>query len=133
MQNILQTQDERTKTKKNSQKKKMSRITRENTKRLILMQTSPKFRYSMMKDVCKKTTDIIKEEIMDGLFFSLNNRNDLMSENKKRRIVRRIVEKRQAQASHHIVGRTDNLFNASIANECISSCWSEINRLRTAN
>ena len=45
------------------------------------------------------TTDRIANEVLDGIFLSLNARNREKSVSKQKRLLRRIVEERQAQSS----------------------------------
>lgn len=46
------------------------------------------------------TTDRIANEVLDGIFLSFNARNEEKSTSEQKRLLRRIVEKRQAQAIH---------------------------------
>ena len=47
-----------------------------------------------------ETTDRIADEVLDGIFLCLNARNGGKSASEQKRLLRRIVEKRQAQAVH---------------------------------
>lgn len=48
----------------------------------------------------------IENEFFDGIFISLKERHDEKSYRERKRMLRRIVEKRQAQMTHKYVGRT---------------------------
>lgn len=59
-----------------------------------------KYRKAVAKSIGINTTDKIADEVLDGILLNLNVRNCDKSVPKQKRLLRRIVEKRQAQAIH---------------------------------
>lgn len=57
---------------------------------------------------------------------SSNDRNSSKSDKEQARLVRRIVEKRQAQAAHHKIGRTDDLYASKVSRGNACRCMSAI-------
>lgn len=111
------------KAKKNARKQfevvnvRMNRekIVKETNKRWMFLETTHKYRRSLAKETGNKTTEALKNELLDGLFITLNDRNCKKSDKEQARLVRRIVEKRQAQAAHHKIGRTDDLYASKVS------------------
>lgn len=64
------------------------------------IESSHKYCKAAAKRVGRDTTDRIADEVLDGIFLSLNTWNDEKSASEQKRLLRRIVEKRQAQAIH---------------------------------
>lgn len=69
----------------------------------------------------------IENEFFDGIFISLKDRHDEKSYRERKRMLRRIVEKRQAQMTHKYVGRTTNRLATYLSRQ--STCKS----MRTIN
>lgn len=67
-----------------------------------------KYRNAVRKETYFSASDRIESEVMDGIFLSLNERNHDKPMNVKLRLLRRIVEKRQAQANHEKSGRSND-------------------------
>lgn len=63
-------------------------------------------------DSCNHATQILEDELFDGIFLNLSCRNSVKSYSEQKRILRRIIEKRQAQLAHRQVGRTGNRFTS---------------------
>lgn len=74
----------------------------------------------------RKTTSQITTEVLDGILLNLNERNKDRSYASQKRILRKIVEKRQAQMVHLLIGRTSNLFSPAIERECIRRSMRDI-------
>ena len=68
-----------------------------------------RYRSASAKEVCDVTTKKIETEVLDGIFLNLNSKSQSQSTKVQNRILRRIVEKRQAQANHKKNGRTEDL------------------------
>lgn len=89
-------------------------------------------KYRRVAAICAgwDTTDKIAIEVLDGIFLNLNDRNCDKSASEQKRILRRIVEKRQAQAIHtktrHSRDRKGSV--AVIVNS--SKCMERLHRLR---
>lgn len=75
-------------------------------KRWALVGRMESYRSAAVKAVCRRTTRLLEEELYDGILLNLRSGDERQSANVKRRLVRRIVEKRQAQAAHRLTGRS---------------------------
>lgn len=64
------------------------------------METTGIYRKAVVTSAGRCTTDRIACEVLDGIFINLNERNRDKSTVMQKRILRCIVEKRQAQAIH---------------------------------
>lgn len=96
------------------------------------LESSAKYRTALRKSIGLKTTDQIADEVLDGIFLSLHARNEDKSWMERKRILRRIVEKRQAQAIHVKMKKSRDreatfavIFNSA-------KCMERIHRLRFA-
>ena len=107
---------------------KSEKIMKETNKRWMFLEASHKYRRFVAKETGEKTTDALKCELLDGLFISLNERNSSKTDREQARLVRRIVEKRQAQAAHHKLGRTNNLYASKVSSGNASKCMLAIHR-----
>ena len=88
---------------------------------------SKRYKKAVARDLCQNVTAGVIQECLDGVCLNLSEENSLRSDAAQKRILRRIVEKRQAQATHRRVGRTGNLFSAHLEKTCCSDCMTEIN------
>lgn len=84
-----------------------------------LVAQSVKYRKAAVKESCDRLTQILEEELFDGILLNLSGCNGMKSYSCKKRILRRIVEKRQAQSAHRRVGRTDSRYTNHIFRECV--------------
>ena len=91
----------------------------------LYIQSSDKYRNHVAIETCRRTTESLKLELYDGMSIVLNERNCVKSEKMQKRIMRRIIEKRQAQAAHHKQGRTADLFVPNIERANVSRCMYE--------
>jgi len=78
------------------------------------------------------TTNKIEIEVLDGILLNLNIRSKMKPSKVQDRILRRIVEKRQAQASHKKHGRSEDLTSMHITLACTSKCMKDIRKKRYA-
>lgn len=78
------------------------------------------YKRAAVKQACKNATGTIRNECFDGMTLHLNPRSESKSYSSQKRILRRIVEKRQAQSIHHAIGRTINRFSNRMRACCIS-------------
>ena len=69
-----------------------------------------RYKYAVISQLCGDTTTMIEEECFDGILLQLNERNESKSQNTQKRLLRRIIEKRQAQSIHKAIGRTCDRF-----------------------
>ena len=70
---------------------------------------TPRYRSASAKYVCDTITRKIEIEVLDGILLNLSIKSQTKSPSIQNRILRRIVEKRQAQANHKKFGRTEDL------------------------
>lgn len=111
-----------------SKSKNSSKRTQKDTKKgnvWLRVESTEKYRNYVALVTCCKITESLKLELLDGVSIVLNERNSNKSDKKKRRIMRRIVEKRQAQAAHQKLGRTKDLFVTNIERSNVSRCMYE--------
>lgn len=78
------------------------------------------------------TTDRIADEVLDGIFLSLNARNDEKSVSVQKRLLRRIVEKRQAQAIHAKTRNSRDRKTAIAIKSNTSKCLERLHHFRFA-
>lgn len=96
------------------------------------MSKTRKYRQASNKQMCTSVSLKIENEVMDGILLNLNERNNSKSHNVQMRLLRRIVEKRQAQANHRKNGRSENLWSAHLTITCTSTCMNQIRRKQLA-
>ena len=70
---------------------------------------TPRYCSASAKYVCDTITRKIEIEVLDGILLNLSIKSQSKSPSVQNRILRRIVEKRQAQANHKKFGRTEDL------------------------
>lgn len=89
---------------------------------------SGRYKKAVAVDLCQDVTIGVIEECLDGITLSLSDSNSVMSETAQKRILRRIVEKRQAQAAHRKIGRSQGLFASHVQKRCLSNSMYEIHQ-----
>lgn len=93
------------------------------------IEKSGKYRKAEAMNICMNTTDKIASEVLDGILLKLNERNNGKSSSEQKRLLRRIVEKRQAQAMHRCrQGRDRKSAVAVIRNT--GKCMEQLHRIR---
>lgn len=75
-----------------------------------------------------KCSRLKAELFCDSLPKAIDRRNGKSSASLKRAL-RRIVEKRQAQAIHKMLGHSESLLYASLVNKCTSLCMEELHEV----
>ena len=71
----------------------------------------------------------IEDEMSDGgKLLPLSSRYRNKSINVQKRVLRRIIEKKQSQMAHRFFGHTDNLLSKRIANVFSKRCMKEVSR-----
>lgn len=115
-------QTEMNNTKKANQKRIQAEanVRRKVAKSWALVAQGIKYRKAAVKESCDRLTQIMEEELFDGILLNLSGRNGMKSYSCQKRILRRIVEKRQAQSAHHRVGRTGSRYTNYILRECVN-------------
>ena len=107
---------------KSSPSKRKLKAAKNSNKSWLYIQSSDKYRNHVAIETCRRITESLK---YDGMSIVLNERNCAKSEKMQKRIMRRIIEKRQAQATHHKLGRTTDMFVPSIERANVSRCMYE--------
>ena len=74
------------------------------------VEKTSRYRKAVVRAASKAITSWAEDELMDGIFLTLKKRNQDKSWNIKHRLVRRILEKRQAQVAHRVYGHTEDRF-----------------------
>lgn len=93
---------------------------------------TPRYRSASAKYVCDAITRKIEIEVLDGILLNLSIKSQAKSPSVQNRILRRIIEKRQAQANHKKFGRTENLTSIHISITGTSRCMEAIRKKRFA-
>ncbi len=114
------------------QRKAEADARRRTNKRWERVETSNRYRKAAAEELCNVTTNKIEVEVLDGILLNLNIRSQVKPSRVQDRILRRIVEKRQAQASHKKHGRSEDLTMAHITLTCTSKCMKDIRKKRYA-
>lgn len=91
---------------------------------------TPKYRYASAKAVCDTITKKIEVEVLDGINLSIKSQSKPLSV--QNRILRRIVEKHQAQANHKKHGHTEDLTSIHVSITSTSRCMEAIRKKRFA-
>lgn len=96
------------------------------------IESTGKYRKAVARGAGWNTTDRIADEVLDGIFLSLNTRNDEKSASEQTRLLRRIVEKRQAQAIHAKTRKSRDRKTAIAIKNNTSKCLERLHHLRFA-
>ena len=114
------------------QRKAEADARRRTNKRWERVETSDRYRKAAAEEFCNVTTNKIEIEVLDGILLNLNIRSQVKPSRVQDRILRRIVEKRQAQASHKKHGHSEDLTTVHITLTCTSKCMEDIRKKRHA-
>lgn len=114
------------------QRKAEADTRRRTNKRWERVETSDRYRKAAAEELCNVTTNNIEIEVLDGILLNLNIRSQVKPSRVQDRILRRIVEKRQAQANHKKHGRSEDLTTVHIILTCTSKCMEDIRKKRHA-
>ncbi|MBO7268107.1 MAG: hypothetical protein J6V12_10155 [Bacteroidaceae bacterium] len=87
---------------------------------------SARYQKSAAKMSSRNLTQTLKDELFDGIF--LNFRGDMAKKSHKcqKRNLRRIVEKRQAQSMHRIVGRSGDRYAAHMLHHFVGKSMTQL-------
>lgn len=118
-------------TKQSKKQKIFSRQAEANARRKVsknwaFLANGVNYRKAAVKESCQRTTLLVEDELFDGIFLNLHVRNSVKPCSEQKRILRRIVEKRQAQQTHHNVGRTNNRTASYLLQYCTSRCMAKL-------
>lgn len=89
-----------------------------------------KYKEATIKEQCFRETLLMKDELFDGILLNLDDHNCSKSMSLQKRVLRRIVEKRQAQQAHRIIGRSQNRYVGYITNKCASRSMKALQRFQ---
>lgn len=112
-----------------SDAKKLAKITNKAWKN---EEKKARYRKAAVAEIFESTTKRIVDEVLDGIFLVLNRRNRDKYSSVQNRILRRIVEKRQAQAVHKMRGRNENRYSTHLAQNMANECIVHIRKRRFA-
>ena len=87
---------------------------------------SNRYKKAAAKESCTRTTQSLEDEIFNGILLNLSGRNSVKPFSYQKRILRRIVEKRQAQSAYRRVGRTTDRFASHIQRHCASKSMCDL-------
>lgn len=104
------------------------KISRDVAKRWAIVGNSMKYKRAAVREASWNSLDEIKDEAFDGILIALSPHNSDKSMNVQKRVLRRIVEKRQAQIAHRYIGHTDDLMASHIASACSSKCMKKLHQ-----
>lgn len=96
------------------------------------VESTGKYRKAVARGAGWNTTDRIADEVLDGIFLSLKVRDEEKSVSEQKRLLRRIVEKRQAQAIHTKTRKSRDRKAAVAVIINTSKCLERLHNLRFA-
>ena len=124
------------KAKSNPVMKSAKQINHATNNRWKQIESTNGYKMAASRELTKKATNRIKEDILDGIFVELSERYQDKSWSVQKRVLRRIVEKRQAQANALVFGTCRGRFiaheNAKSTRRCIKSIDKERHALWAA-
>jgi hypothetical protein len=98
------------------------KINRNVARSWAIVGNSMRYKRAAVKEASWNSLDDIKVEVFDGILITLSPHNSGKSLNVQKRLLRRIVEKRQAQIAHRYIGHTEDLTASHIASAYSSKC-----------
>ena len=96
------------------------------------IEDTPRYHSMLARKTCDITNRKIEIEVLDGILLNLNVRNQTKPTSVQYRILRRIVEKRQAQANHKKYGHTEELTSIHISIGTKNRCMQAVHKKRLA-
>ena len=88
-----------------------------------------RYKYAATEEMYRNTMQEMENQMSDGVIqLSLSSRYRDKSINVQKRVLRRIIEKKQSQMAHRFFGHTDNLLTKRIANVFSKRCMKEVSR-----
>lgn len=86
------------------------------------------YKRAAVRETYRNTVDSIEDELFDGIILSLSPHNSRKSTSVQMRVLRRIAEKRQAQAAYRYIGRSEDLLTDKLTSMCCKNCMRELRR-----
>ena len=87
-----------------------------------------RYQKAAVREACNTTTLVLIDELFDGILLELNERNCGKSLSVQKRILRRIVEKRQAQSAHNRMRRTGDGLARHLLRTSVSNSMKRLHR-----
>lgn len=115
---------------KNTKKQIQAEARREEVKKWQEMANTLKYKLAAVKQARLDATSEIINECFDGILLNLKERSSSKSHNVQKRILRRIIEKRQAQSIHRLVGRSNDRSSNFMENYSFSKSALDIHNYR---
>lgn len=115
---------------KKSQREKEANARRKVAQHWSRLSQSCKYQIAATKEASKRMTLLLEESLFDGILLNLKERNKIKSYNVQKRVLRRIVEKRQAQSNYRVIKRTCDRFSAHLLCFNYSESMNELNRFQ---
>lgn len=109
-------------------KKSEAKARRQIAKRWAIVSKGAGYKHAAARDSTIVMTNKIEEDAFDSILLSLSPRNNDKSQSCQRKLLRRIVEKRQAQAIFKRVGRSEDMFTPRLIAESCHWCMRELHR-----
>lgn len=131
--NTQKIMNKKTTRKQKSKKAVGANARRKTNKRWKHVEASDCYRKAAIEELCNVTTNQIEIEVLDGIFLNLKIKNQVKTSRVQDRILRRIVEKRQAQAYYKKFSRSEDLATRHITLTCTSKCMEDIKKKRTCS
>ncbi len=91
------------------------------------------YRTAAAKELCGKAMAELNQELFDGIQLHLNARNRKKSLSCKKRLVRKIIEKRMSQAVHQVMGHEYGYISKIQAKKYSSICMEAFRNHCTCN
>ena len=86
------------------------------------------YKRAAVRETYRCTVNSMEDELFDGILLSLSPHNSSKSMSVQMRVLRRIAEKRQAQAAFKYIGRSEDLLTEYTMSTCAKSCMRELRR-----
>jgi len=122
--------DKETNKKMKNSKRAKANARRKINKRWKYVEVSARYCQAAFEQLRSIITNKIEMEVLDGIFLNLKVKSQVEPSHVQERILRRIVEKRLAQASHKIHGRSKDLTTTYVNLTCTSKCMEDIRNKR---
>lgn len=105
-------------------------IQHKTNKRWAEMGKTIHYRMEAIREACRTTSQKIEIELLDGIFLNLDMRNQEKSRSVQNRLIRRIIEKRRAQAVHKMSKGINDIPSCHLSIEYTSRTIEHICRKR---
>lgn len=121
----------KSKKQKVNRKQAEANVRRKVAKSWVFLAHGVKYQKAAVCESCQHATKKMEAELFDGILLNLRDKNSIKSYSEQKRILRRIVEKRQAQQARRNVGRLKDRFTNHMLRHCTSKSLSELKRYQS--